>query len=234
MEQECFKPSLQCPMPGCKSAPFASAPNLARHQTAKHGAPVTMLCGKKLQNVPYNYKRHLFDSCGICMDILRMLGGRDLRADFKATSLDTLHHMHREMLHQDYLPGAQKPRPTWTGVRLKDEHEDYKTVSDSTTSASQAPDDSSSSEMFANRPCICPELNSSPKSEDIKGFKHQSFVELNHSTLGYAIGGNVSTDWQQHVEMPTHFDDAFEVYPQGQTYSGQMEVDYNWGVMSLG
>ncbi|KAK2014788.1 hypothetical protein LZ32DRAFT_690258 [Colletotrichum eremochloae] len=176
-----------------------------------------MLCGEEQKNVPWNYQRHLFDSCDVCAGILRMLGGgRDLRAHFRTISLDTLHGMYQEMVHQSFLPGAQEVRATWTGVEPKEEHRKYKTVGDLITSASQAPEDSSSFEMFTDRPCVCLEFNPSPNSGDITGISHQTLVRPNYSTSGHVTADIVSTDSQQDPEMPDCFKETFEAILQGQ------------------
>ncbi|KAK2050620.1 hypothetical protein LZ31DRAFT_589658 [Colletotrichum somersetense] len=219
--------SLRCQMPGCKPTPFASVQNLVRHWIAIHGAPVNMLCGKDMQNVPYNYRRHLFGCCYVCKDILRVLaGGEDPRVRFKATSLDTLHHMHQEMLHQKILLSAQDPCVTWTGVGPKDEHGEYQAAGGSTTSASQPLEHSSSFEMFTDLPCVCPEFNPSSKSGVIAGTIHQTFVQLDHPIFGYTPAGNMSTDLQQETEMPACFKNTLEAFEQGQIRFHPTEGNY--------
>ncbi|GKT53695.1 hypothetical protein ColTof4_05861 [Colletotrichum tofieldiae] len=131
------KSSLECPIPGCKSGPFASTQTLARHKTAQHGKRAVMLCGKELQDVRYNYQRHLFDSCKGCKNILRELGGQDLRADFKDKSLDTLRRMHCEMVQQGSLPTAKEPSVTSAGGELEVTQEECKTSSSLTTLSTQ-------------------------------------------------------------------------------------------------
>ncbi|KAK2054357.1 hypothetical protein LY76DRAFT_608466 [Colletotrichum caudatum] len=174
-------------------------------------------------------------SCVICLAILEMIGGQDLRADFKATSLDTLHARWLEMLHQSRFTSAQELHATWNGVGPKDEHEEEedKTVGDATTSASLAPKDRSSSEMFTDRPCVCPEFNPSPKSEGVNGPHHQFFVESNHSAFSDATGGNMTTDWQQDFDTTTHFKDAIEAIQQGEIGFDPMEVDCVLEMMGL-
>ncbi|KDN64469.1 hypothetical protein CSUB01_00426 [Colletotrichum sublineola] len=161
-----------------------------------------------------------------------MLGGRDLRADFKATSLDNLHHMYQKMVHQSFLPGAQEVRATWTGVEPKEEHRKYKTVGDSITSASQAPEDSSF-EMSTDWLCICPDFNPSLKFGDITGPNHQTFVGLNHSASGHATADIVSTDSQQDPEMPDCFKETFEAILQGQINFSPAEGDNTLEGMGL-
>ncbi|GKT87864.1 hypothetical protein Ct61P_05714 [Colletotrichum tofieldiae] len=164
-----------------------------------------MLCGKKRQDVRYNYQRHLFESCDACKDILRKLGGQDLRADFKDTSLDTLHRMHREMVQQSSPPAAQGSSATSAGSELEGTHDGCKTPSSLTTWSAQT----SEGRRYVS-PVLGLEFNPSPKSASFAEPNQHILADPNHPTHYCGTGINMEMDFQQDFPTSTHFEDAIE------------------------
>ncbi|KAK1980135.1 hypothetical protein LZ30DRAFT_690156 [Colletotrichum cereale] len=185
----------------------------------------------KTRSTSYHAVRHMFGSCGLCMDILRMLGGRELRVDLKDTSLDTLRRRLQETLQQSSLPGAESPHVTPNGFEPKGEHGECKTSSNTTTWNNQALDDNSISEMFTDQPCACLEFSPTPKSADITGPDHRNFAESSHSRFDYATEGNVDTNSQQEFSISGHFEDAIGPNQQYQIDFDSMEMSW-WEEMS--
>ncbi|GJC86728.1 hypothetical protein ColLi_09566 [Colletotrichum liriopes] len=221
MEYGASKSRLECSIPGCKSGSFASAQNLARHTTARHGELATMLCGKKRQDVRFNYHRHLFESCVICKNILRKLGGQDLRADFKDTSLDTLHRMHREMVQQSSPPAAQGSSATSAGSELEGAHDECKTPSSLTTWSTQT----SEGRRYAS-PVLGLGFNPSPKSASFVEPNQHILADPNHPTHYCGTGLNMEMYFQQGFPTSTHFEDAIESIQQYQINFDRMQLGW--------